>query len=155
MNVIEIANTLNSLETEVRAHDVVYFSLDLHINYCGNLIYVDLDYKLTGDEDNTRRTYRLRTRYSSEDGKLESEMPGRSPIKWGGDTDEWIEVVLMDLAKHVDEIPSEGERARKAFLLQMGRAIDKGKEIGIEPEFMNPLLGMMEALSSNILTDQS
>jgi len=69
-------------------------------------------------------------------------------------TDDTFEGVLAKAAVFVAELPSKSDMAKADFQKNLAKLIDKGNEIGIEIEFMNPLTATMKALSENIITDQ-
>ena len=59
---------------------------------------------------------------------------------------------LPELEKWVNELPSRDERNKKEFLQSLSDIIAKGREIGIDVEYVNPLVETMKKLSSNIIT---
>lgn len=48
-------------------------------------------------------------------------------------------------------LPPINEARRREWMKDMGRHIDKGREIGIETEFLNPLAETMQRLSRNAI----
>ena len=69
-------------------------------------------------------------------------------------TDDTFEGVLAKAAEFIANLPSKSDMAKADFQKDLAKLIDKGSEIGIEVEFMNPLTAAMKALSENIITDQ-
>lgn len=67
---------------------------------------------------------------------------------------ETFEGTLDGADKIIAALPSKAEQAKLDFQRDLGNLIDKGHEIGVEVEFMNPLTATMKALSENIITDQ-
>lgn len=51
----------------------------------------------------------------------------------------------------VAAIPPINESRRREWMKDLGRHIDKGREIGIETEFLNPLAETMQRLSKNAI----
>jgi tRNA C32,U32 (ribose-2'-O)-methylase TrmJ len=69
-------------------------------------------------------------------------------------TDESLDTALREIQEWVTNVKPEEERKREEFLASLGRLIDRGRSIGIEVDFLNPLVESMRQLSENILTDQ-
>ena len=55
----------------------------------------------------------------------------------------------------VQPIPDIEERLKQDFVKSLGKLIDKGREIGIDVDFINPLEASMRKLSENILEHTS
>jgi hypothetical protein len=55
----------------------------------------------------------------------------------------------------IDALPSAEEIAQRAFMRQLGELIDKGRDLGIALDFINPLSETMRRLSENVITDRS
>lgn len=51
----------------------------------------------------------------------------------------------------VAALPPINEARRREWMKDLGRHIDKGREIGIETEFLNPLSETMQRLSKNAI----
>lgn len=49
------------------------------------------------------------------------------------------------------EIPSLEDRQRNEYLKRLAAAVDYGKKIGMDEDFVNPLILQMKKLSSNII----
>lgn len=56
--------------------------------------------------------------------------------------------------KFTDKLPDPDDQRRQAFMRELGRVIDRGREIGIEVDYLNPLEQAMRQLSENIITHQ-
>jgi hypothetical protein len=61
---------------------------------------------------------------------------------------------LQRRISYVDALPSKAEIEHAEFMTMVGRAIDRGRDMGIDVQFLNPLTAMMEALATNALTKQ-
>ena len=62
---------------------------------------------------------------------------------------------IFDVAtKMVKSLPNEKDRNKQAFMAELASVIDKGKDLGIDVEFLNPLIEQMRSLSENIITDK-
>jgi len=62
-----------------------------------------------------------------------------------------FESLIRDTEDYINGLKSVAEIQKDAFIASVGRLIDQGREIGVEVEFLNPLVDMMTKLSSNIL----
>jgi len=62
-----------------------------------------------------------------------------------------FEGVIADTEDYINGLKSVPEIQRDAFVASVGRLIDQGRDIGIEVDFLNPLVDMMGKLSHNIL----
>lgn len=65
-----------------------------------------------------------------------------------------IDILLGKLEEKIHSIPPKEERNREEYLKKIAAAIEFGKAIGIEEEFLNPLKMQMKKLSSNIIEDK-
>ena len=65
-----------------------------------------------------------------------------------GDT---FEEALDAADAFVAALPPINESRRREWMKDLGRHIDKGREIGIETEFLNPLAETMQRLSKNAI----
>jgi hypothetical protein len=61
---------------------------------------------------------------------------------------------FADARAFVAALPSKEEIEHAEFMKMVGRAIDRGRDMGIDVQFLNPLTAMMEALATNALTKQ-
>lgn len=68
-----------------------------------------------------------------------------------GDT---FEEALDAADAFVAALPPINESRRREWMKDLGHHIDKGREIGIETEFLNPLAETMQRLASNALTHE-
>ena len=59
---------------------------------------------------------------------------------------------IEELEAWVKSRPSREERDKRQFLQSLSDIIAKGQEIGIDVEYVNPLVETMRKLSSNIIT---
>lgn len=73
---------------------------------------------------------------------------GRTEIGRGDD----IAEALENAGEILQSIPTKEDRDRAEFTRLLANAIDKGRAIGIEVEFVNPLVETMKRLSENALT---
>jgi hypothetical protein len=62
-----------------------------------------------------------------------------------------FESLISDTEDYINGLKSVAEIRKDAFVASVGRLIDQGRDIGIEVEFLNPLVDMMGKLSHNIL----
>lgn len=78
----------------------------------------------------------------------------------GGYADRLSEYIAGDSVEQVLEraelfhIPNLEEKTKQDFVKALGKLIDKGRDIGIDVDFINPLEVSMRKLSENILTSQ-
>lgn len=72
-------------------------------------------------------------------------------IKGHGDTPECALANLMD---EIAAIPNLEEQRLREFQHDLGKLIDKGREYGIDVDFVNPLIATAKRLAENALTDQ-
>ncbi len=68
-----------------------------------------------------------------------------------GDT---VDAALAMAWEKIDALPSAKEENTRAFMADLGKLIDSGREIGLEVEYLNPLVESMKKLSENIITYQ-
>lgn len=68
--------------------------------------------------------------------------------------DKTVSEALKSAWNFIGDLKSAEEIERKAFIKSLGNLIDKGREIGIEDSFVNPLADMMKKLSENIIEDK-
>lgn len=68
-----------------------------------------------------------------------------------GDT---VEEVLENADAILEAIPPKADRDRAEFTRLLAQVIDKGNDIGIEVDMLNPLQAMMQKLSENAITCQ-
>lgn len=62
--------------------------------------------------------------------------------------------VLEKTKEFVMALPNKKDRNKQAFMAELASVIDKGKDLGIDVEFLNPLIEQMRSLSENIITDK-
>ena len=68
-----------------------------------------------------------------------------------GDT---IAEALENASEILEAIPTKEDRDHAEFTRLLANVIDKGRTIGIDVDFLNPLTEMMTKLSTNIITKQ-
>lgn len=64
------------------------------------------------------------------------------------------EEIIEGAKAAVRAIPNKEDRNKQAFMAELASVIDKGKDLGIDVEFLNPLVSQMKKLSENIITDK-
>lgn len=70
-----------------------------------------------------------------------------------GSGDDMIEA-LHNAKEILEAIPPKAEREKAEFTRLLANVIDKGRSIGIEVDYLNPLTETMKRLSENALTYQ-
>lgn len=65
---------------------------------------------------------------------------------------ETIEEAVSSSWEILEAIPPKEDRDRAEFTRLLAQVIDKGNDIGIEVEMLNPLQAMMQKLSENAIT---
>lgn len=63
-----------------------------------------------------------------------------------------IEEALENANAIIEAIPPKEDRDRAEFTRLLAQVIDKGNDIGIEVDMLNPLQAMMQKLSENAIT---
>lgn len=61
--------------------------------------------------------------------------------------------VFEETKAFVMALPNKKDLNKQAFMAELATVIDKGKDLGIDVEFLNPLVEQMRSLSENIITD--
>lgn len=67
---------------------------------------------------------------------------------------ETVAEALENAKEILEAIPLKADRDKAEFARLLANAIDKGRAIGVEVEFLNPLTETMKRLSENALTFQ-
>lgn len=67
---------------------------------------------------------------------------------------ETVAEALENAKEILEAIPPKADRDKAEFARLLANAIDKGRSIGVEVEFLNPLTETMKRLSENALTFQ-
>ena len=67
------------------------------------------------------------------------------------EADDGFEGLIADTEDYINSLKSVAEIQKDAFVASVGRLIDQGRDIGIEVDFLNPLVEMMGRMSHNIL----
>lgn len=75
---------------------------------------------------------------------------GRTEIGRG----ETVEEAFENADAILEAIPPKADRDRAEFTRLLAQVIDKGNDIGIEVDMLNPLQAMMQKLSENAITYQ-
>lgn len=75
---------------------------------------------------------------------------GRTELGYGDN----IEEALENARKIIKAIPPKAEREKAEFTRLLANVIDKGRSIGIEVDYLNPLTETMKRLSENAITYQ-
>ena len=73
---------------------------------------------------------------------------GRTEIGRG----ETVEDAISNAWEILEAIPPKADRDRAEFTRLLAQVIDKGNDIGIEVDMLNPLQAMMQKLSENAIT---
>lgn len=66
-----------------------------------------------------------------------------------------IPEILSKMKTQIDKLEDVSKSEKKEWMKSLAVVIDKGKEIGVDIEYLNPLTETMKALSENIITDQT
>ena len=106
-------------------------------------VYVDLELR-TSD-------YRIGSLYISYKTRDDAESQSK---RFYAETWEDIGTAFEEAHAFVAALPSKAEIEHAEFMKMVGRAIDRGRGMGIDVQFLNPLTAMMEALATNALTKQ-
>lgn len=62
--------------------------------------------------------------------------------------------VLKKMRQHIYDLPSTAERQRNEYLKKLASAVEYGRQIGLDDNFINPLELQMKKLSGNIIEHQ-
>lgn len=62
--------------------------------------------------------------------------------------------VFEETKAFVMALPNKEDSNKQSFMAELASVIDKGKDLGIDVEFLNPLVSQMKKLSENIITDK-
>jgi len=130
MNAAELLSEAQRLEKKILDKGYIVPSVNFKINWLGDDLSASLSYQVNGDYESKKHVY---PKASLENG-------------WGP--------VIKQMDDHIDAMISVREARKNEFISAMGRLIDKGREIDIDVEFMNPLTEMMGKLSTNIITKE-
>jgi len=122
----EIMIAAIALEEKVAAKGYYMPKVTSYIRWIGYELTINLEYRTAAGESSKDQFYH-------------------------GTVDEGFGVLFARANTFVDGLPSIQEAKRNDFIASLGRIIDKGREIGIEVEFLDPLTEMMGKLSTNII----
>jgi hypothetical protein len=64
------------------------------------------------------------------------------------------DAALDDLMAKIARLPSAEERGMHEFQDMLGKLIDKGRDVGVAVDFINPLTALAEDLAENAITYQ-
>lgn len=98
--------------------------------------------------------YRETDSYNSERHEFAARVTHDEVADDSFDLDVWLDDAMHDAMGFIQSIPTQAEREHNAFIRQVGRLIDSGREVGIDVAFLNPLTDMMRKLSENVLEDK-
>lgn len=145
MHMTNTYEAIRQLQHKLDAADVHRQQVSLYMWADGiSAIQFEMEYKASDDYSAKYETFTRRLTHD-EMSELLTE-PGLLTAR----LDEWF----AEAHAWVDAIPTAEERERQDFMDQLGRLIDKGRDVGIEVDFLNPLTTMMEKLASNALEDK-
>jgi hypothetical protein len=130
MNAAELLSEAKRLEKKILDKGYIAPSVNFKINWLSDDLSACLSYQVNGDYETQKNIY---PHASLEDG--------------------W-EPIIKQMDDHIDALISVKEARKKEFISAMGRLIDKGREIDIDVEYLNPLTEMMGKLSTNIITKE-
>lgn len=116
-----------------------------------------VDFNVWGDGITAMRlelNYRDEPEYGSERHEYVARLTHDDLEAGNFDPDMWLSAKFEEALEWITQIPSKAERDHNDFVRSVGRLIDKGREVGIDVNFLNPLTDMMMRLSENILEDK-
>lgn len=121
---------------------------DVSLNLWGDgitAVRFEVEYRETPDYTSEAHTFSKRLTHDEI-----ADRWGDDPVNFGT----WLDTAMTEALAWIAQIPSQAEREHNAFIRQVGRLIDSGRDIGIDVAFLNPLTDMMTRLSENILEDK-
>jgi hypothetical protein len=130
MNTAELLSNAKRLENKILDKGYIVPSVIFKINWLGDDLSASMSYQSSSDYASAKQIF---PRASLEDG--------------------W-EPIIKQMDDHIDALISVSEAKKNDFIAAMGRLIDKGREIDIDIEYLNPLTEMMGKLSTNIITKE-
>lgn len=65
------------------------------------------------------------------------------------------DIAVAKAMQFIDELPSAEDAKLIEFRTELAKLIDSGRDLGIDLDYINPLVATMKRLSENIITDQS
>ena len=130
MNATELLSEAKRLEKKILDKGYVSPSVTFKINWLSDDLSASMSYQSSNDYETQKNIY---PSASLENG--------------------W-EPMIKQMDDHIDALISVKEARKKEFISAMGRLIDKGREIDIDVEYLNPLTEMMGKLSTNIITKE-
>lgn len=147
MDIWTTASRIRQLQTALdKVEGIAGRDVNLQIRGDGiTAIRFEVEYRETADYSSERHSFTKRLTHDElADG-------------WGDDPinpDTWLDSAMTEALAWIAQIPSQAEREHNAFVRQVGRLIDSGRDLGIDVAFLNPLTDMMTRLSENILEDK-
>lgn len=135
------AISIEDLRLALEARDMVGVDVDFHI-WTGGITALRLELSYRTEAFGDRETLTLTLPWA--------ELTAMSDEEVGA----WMRKAISDAWDWIEAIPSAEEIAHRAFMAQLGRLIDKGREVGVDVDFLNPLTAMMEKLATNALEDK-
>lgn len=70
---------------------------------------------------------------------------------FSGDT---ADKVVTSALEFINAMPDAKTARLHDFMMQLGKVIDSGRDLGIEVDYLNPLTETMKRLSENVITHQ-
>jgi hypothetical protein len=130
MNATELLSEAKRLEKKILDKGYVSPSVTFKINWLSDDLSASMSYQSSNDYETQKNIY---PSASLENG--------------------W-EPMIKQMDDYIDALISVSEAKKNDFIAAMGRLIDKGREIDIDVEYLNPLTEMMGKLSTNIITKE-
>jgi hypothetical protein len=97
---------------------------------------LEVDYRVA---EGMEKTYQVFRGEPLDDGSLVTVALGR---------------MFREAHEHVDGLKSRDALEYEAFIAQVGRLMDRARDLGVPVELSNPLADMMRALATNALEDR-
>ncbi len=76
---------------------------------------------------------------------------GKSEYIWGDSALNVCQQMLL----HIQTLASKEDRERNEYLKKLAATIEYGRKIGIDEDFVNPLIDQMKKLSANVIEHQA
>lgn len=142
MDIFTLSRRLHALRDTLASAEVFGASVDLNLWTGGHsAVRLEVSYRETEDFGSKRYEFVRTLTKDDVDEMFSSE-------------DDWMVQALQDAQAWICDIPSPEEREHQQFTAALGRLIDRGRDLGIEVDFLNPLTQMMERLATNALEDK-
>lgn len=75
-------------------------------------------------------------------------------IDAGEHVDAWARAALADLHAWINEIPTPEELEQQAFNRAVATVLERGRDIGIDADTLDPIRALMQRLATNALEDK-